>query len=390
MRKRKTAAMATAGLMIGLLALILTGCDSSGGGDSDALVPDGDGVSQGVFVDGQVSGLEYETPTRSGVTDASGRFRYKAGEQVAFSLGATALGQAPGAARVTPLDLVGGGADIDHPTVTNMIRFMQGLDTDGDPENGIQISDQVRQRLRDHAIAFNIPADEFEGDPDVNALFWELSDDGLFGGGAQRWLRHQDAARRHMWEQIPEGQRGQWRPAELDENPDAEVLPMFVDEDGDGVCDYFRAASHAAYQTGHAFVDVNEDGICDRAQDGSNAWHGPGFVDGDGDGVCDYWDADSPRHNQHRGLGFVDENANGVNDLFEEAYHTGNGHAFVDADGNGVCDLAENGGTWHGPGFVDADADGVTDHWQPGGRGHGGPGGPAGPAGPGGHHGQTT
>lgn len=56
----------------------------------------------------------------------------------------------------------------------------------------------------------------------------------------------------------------------------------FVDNNNDGVCDY--------YNTSCQFVDNDGDGICDNC--GSNGCgNGTGYVDADGDGVCDNYDS---------------------------------------------------------------------------------------------------
>lgn len=166
-----------------------------------------------------------------------------------------------------------------------------------------------------------------------------------------------------------------------------EVLPMFVDDNGNGINDFVEQSSHDPGSAvtssvsanglesgtyGHGFVDSNGDGICDFAQDGSNTWHGPGFTDEDGDGVCDYWQDGSYRFNSHSGLQYRDTDRNRINDTFELRWHEGYGHDFRDTNGDGICDYGQDGGsTWHGPGFEDADNDGTCDHWQPGGNGYG-------------------
>ena len=120
---------------------------------------DNRGPSRGQFVDSPVAGLSYKTPTRSGVTDADGRFEYRAGENVEFSLGNTVLGEADGKARITPFDLVSldtvpvgmreiGRALWRDPNralirVVNITIFLQTLDRDGDPANGIEITPAV-------------------------------------------------------------------------------------------------------------------------------------------------------------------------------------------------------------------------------------------------------
>jgi hypothetical protein len=75
-------------------------------------------------------GLNYRTATQSGVTDESGRYRYKAGEQVAFWLAGAELADVPAAAEVTPLS----GDDL---AASNMLRLFKALDADGDMANGL-------------------------------------------------------------------------------------------------------------------------------------------------------------------------------------------------------------------------------------------------------------
>lgn len=179
--------------------------------------------------------------------------------------------------------------------------------------------------------------------------------------------------------------------AEEESESHDEVYPMYVDDNGNGVNDYVERATHDSggaekarssssehmsmgpASPGHAFVDEDGDGICDYAQNGSATWHGPGFVDENGNGICDYWDEASPRHRRHDGMRFQDHNENRINDFFEEGTHRGPTHSFVDENGDGICDRAQDGSpTWHGPNFVDEDNNGRCDYWQPGGRGHGG------------------
>lgn len=75
-------------------------------------------------------GLNYRTATQSGVTDENGRYRYKAGEQVAFWLAGAELADVPAAAEVTPLS----GDDL---AASNMLRLFKALDADGDIANGL-------------------------------------------------------------------------------------------------------------------------------------------------------------------------------------------------------------------------------------------------------------
>jgi len=169
------------------------------------------------------------------------------------------------------------------------------------------------------------------------------------------------------------------------------IYPMYVDQNNNNINDYVEQSTHESgpvtststnnhilsnHHTGmpgHAFVDQNGDGICDYAQNGSPTWHGPGFTDENNNGLCDYWDQSSSMHQHQQGMRYQDTNGNQINDYFEKDTHMGNGHDFVDENGDGICDYAQDGSaTWHGPGFVDMDHDGTCDYWQNGGRGHGG------------------
>ena len=95
-------------------------------------------------------GVEFESASGKGITDSGGNFIYRDGETVSFRIGALALGAAkPQDRRVSPLELVG-TANTSDARVIRMLRTLQSLDSDGDPENGIQISEAVRQTLARH------------------------------------------------------------------------------------------------------------------------------------------------------------------------------------------------------------------------------------------------
>jgi hypothetical protein len=66
------------GLIIVLMLFALAaGCNDSSSSSSKT----------GVFNDSPVSGLDYETPSLSGTTDSEGKFRYRNGQTVTFSVG---------------------------------------------------------------------------------------------------------------------------------------------------------------------------------------------------------------------------------------------------------------------------------------------------------------
>jgi uncharacterized protein len=94
-------------------------------------------VLTGQLIDAPIPGLAYRTPTVEGETDTGGRFTYRDGEQIEFSIGDLALGSVRGAAEVTSRDLARAAAglanpeladpELADPDVTNRARFMQSI-----------------------------------------------------------------------------------------------------------------------------------------------------------------------------------------------------------------------------------------------------------------------
>ena len=169
-------------------------------------------LRQGRFA-GPVAGLRYETPTCSGVTDADGTFDYRDGEVIAFSVGAVVVGTARGAERLTVADIVGrvdgNLSKLADPGLTNIARFLQTLDADGNPDNGITLTPEIHALVGDRAIDFRYrlttlpgaPADPvraFTEDPIVASLLDDLNRAGVFTGAAPRTLRSPAAARNEV------------------------------------------------------------------------------------------------------------------------------------------------------------------------------------------------
>ncbi|HEX5056676.1 MAG TPA: hypothetical protein VFX02_09280 [Gammaproteobacteria bacterium] len=141
-------------LMALLFSAFITACGGGGGGSNGG--NEDNTVRTGVFIDGPVQGLSYETPTQSGVTNADGEFEYINGETVTFSIGGIELGSAEGAAEINPFDLFG----MTPPTTelalrlqlntrndvtgfdraANVAFLLVSLDNDNDPDNGIDLT----------------------------------------------------------------------------------------------------------------------------------------------------------------------------------------------------------------------------------------------------------
>lgn len=139
------------------VTLLLVAC-SSGGGDSNpnpsnTPTPDPE-ILTGVFVDAPVAGANYSTETQSGMTNTAGEYNYVEGETVTFSIGGIVLGTAMAGPVVTPLMLVDGATDATDPSVTNIVRLLMTLDSDSNPDNGIEITTTAQEAAANMSLDF--------------------------------------------------------------------------------------------------------------------------------------------------------------------------------------------------------------------------------------------
>jgi len=158
---------ATLGIL--LSAALLAGC-GGGSGSSDGTDTSSSSLLSGTFVDSPVEGLEYETETQTGVTDADGTFMYMAGESVTFYVGDIMLGGGMAQSVMTPVDLVEGAVDESNPMVTNMARFLQTLDNDMNPENGILITQEMADAMIGHMVDFDMDTNAFEHSEEMQSV----------------------------------------------------------------------------------------------------------------------------------------------------------------------------------------------------------------------------
>ena len=141
------------------LAMGLSGCfDGSSSSSSSS------STRTGTFIDSAVTGLNYQGErTDPALTDEDGQFAYRRDETIQFSLGELALGSAVGADVLTPLSITSGATSASDQRVLNKLILLQTLDADGDTNNGIQITDDIREEvsLRAADIDFDQPAVDF-------------------------------------------------------------------------------------------------------------------------------------------------------------------------------------------------------------------------------------
>ncbi len=184
-------------------------------------------TQQGYFVDSGVQGLSYSASPSglSGITLAGGVFDYKDGDTVTFSLGGIEFGSVAGldsgsgTAVVTPLTLAG-TTNINDVQANNISRLLITLDSDGDPENGITISEDVRaaaEELSDEAADIDFESDDFAADAQdlVNSV--DLTDPAN--------LVTEQEAKDHLEHSL------------TDTDDDGEIDIVDTDDDGDGILD---------------------------------------------------------------------------------------------------------------------------------------------------------
>jgi hypothetical protein len=145
-------------LLMSLICLFLL---SACGGSSDSSQVKSDALLKGQFIDSPVANLKYRTETQSGVTNDKGEYAYKEGETVTFSIGGIDLPSVKAKATVTPLDLVN-TTDTNNLTVVNILRLLQSLDLDGNPDNGIEIGDPAHETAQAMTLSFS--STDFETD----------------------------------------------------------------------------------------------------------------------------------------------------------------------------------------------------------------------------------
>ncbi len=137
---------------------LLAACGGSDGGSTPETV-------NGVFIDSAVEGLRYVSGDLNGTTSTNGDFQCQSSVQ--FYVGDILLGEATCDEVITPVELVSGANDHTHPTVANIARFLQTLDDDDDPSNGITITTAVSNLAAGESIDFN---SNFDTDSTVQSL----------------------------------------------------------------------------------------------------------------------------------------------------------------------------------------------------------------------------
>jgi len=163
--------------LVNLLILLAVSACGGGGGGASVIAAGVSGLSTGYLIDSSVEGVTYTVTTKdgqtiTGVTDASGTFKYVEGEKVVFSIGDIVFPATQGDSTITPLTMAQGGTG---PVATNVAFFLQSLDYDLDPSNGITINPKVAQLKATAAFGTNKidwtqDSGSFANNPQIKAL----------------------------------------------------------------------------------------------------------------------------------------------------------------------------------------------------------------------------
>lgn len=111
------------------------------------------------LLDSAVEGVAYSAVPSglSGRSGANGELSCREGDTLGFSLGGIGLGTAPCKASITVADLAGTNA-FSELGLQNRLVFLQALDEDDDPGNGVRITAAVAQALAGKTLDFSAAA----------------------------------------------------------------------------------------------------------------------------------------------------------------------------------------------------------------------------------------
>ncbi|SFV70801.1 Autotransporter adhesin [hydrothermal vent metagenome] len=129
MKKNMISKVASAVLVAS--SLVLVGCGSSSNNNQT--------TGTGHYLDSAVAGVNYICGSQKGITDETGAFTFEKGKDCVFEVAGVTLKNVPADNLIDKVNVV------EESNVT--AAFLQSLDNDGDPTNGIQITPKVIEVL---------------------------------------------------------------------------------------------------------------------------------------------------------------------------------------------------------------------------------------------------
>lgn len=182
-----------------LFSIAVMGMLAACGGD-DAAAPGGGGGGGGVvvpdasFLDCWVQGLEFSTATTSGLTEEYGIFDCELGDTVTFHVGGIELGRGAAGPFMNPIEIAS-ATDIFEYEPTNIACFLQTIDDDGNPSNGILITAALRTAAAGKTLDFDQRPADFAANAAVQQVISELT---AVTTAGTRTLVDYAAARTHL------------------------------------------------------------------------------------------------------------------------------------------------------------------------------------------------
>lgn len=153
-----------------IMPLVIIAILSSCGGGSKDTDAGSNIISTGILLDSQVIGMHYTSTssdgkeTKGGVTNSKGEYSYFIGGTTTFFIGNIVIG-------TVRSDTITGIKDLSSNDVeqTNIARFLQTIDNDLNPDNGIEIDVSIQNNAHSvSSIEFNENFDhQFESNKDV-------------------------------------------------------------------------------------------------------------------------------------------------------------------------------------------------------------------------------
>ena len=129
---------------------------------------------------------------------------------------------------ITPIDCVEGALDETHPMVTNMLVFLQAIDFDNDPENGIDIIELMHQEAIGMHLDFTGDPEQFRGNYDFRYFLDLMTARGMFHDYEDRFPPEIEQARSHMQQTMMENGLHGYGPVNQNDNS----MPPYSGTDG--------------------------------------------------------------------------------------------------------------------------------------------------------------